>query len=366
MNPQGTTEVHLLGFGEPEARSLDGTLEYLERIFLANANLDGDLDPAAVRSRCRELAARRAPSLLADYGRIGGSPLLEQCRRQAAELSAELGRRGEPMQVRIGMQFTEPTIEDIGAEAVAAGARRIVGLPLYPLCGASTTLAALDQLRDALERAAAAAESEAPELVQLTGWHRHPSFIDAVAWSIGQAVADAGASLDDGGTRLYFSAHGTPVKYLVDGPPYDRYVADLCGFVAARLGVTDYDIGYQNHSNRGIEWTAPSNDDLVPTLEAERLIVVPISFIHEQSETLVELDGDYAELASSHGMSVVRVPVPWAAAGLHVALADLVQSVTSAGTSGASLRPCRCRSSDNAWCLTGDLQLKAPPTESRP
>ncbi len=366
MNTQGTTEVHLLGFGEPESASREETLAYLERIFLANATLDGNLGPEAVRQRCRELAERRAPGLLADYERIGGSPLIEQCRRQAAELSEELQRRGEPVVVRFGMQFTEPTIEQTVEAALAAGARRIIGLPLYPLCGASTTLAALSRLGNAVTGAAAAAEREAPEVLEVTGWHSHPAFIDAVALSIGEAVAGANVALDDPGTRLYFSAHGTPVKYLAEGPPYDRYVDEICALVAERLGVSAYEIGYQNHSNRGIEWTTPSNEDLLPTLEADTLVVVPISFIHEQSETLVELDEDFAELAGEHGMSIVRVPVPWAADGVRTTLADLVQSLLGTESHSPPLRPCRCRESDGTWCLNGDRQLKVRPTALHP
>ena len=354
MNSQGTTEVHLLGFGEPEGASLEATRAYLERIFLANARLDADNPPADVRLRCRELAGRRAPGLLADYERIGGSPMLEQCRKQAARLSTELARRGESVEVRIGMQYTEPTIGTIAADAVAAGARRIVALPLYPVCGVSTTLAALDALREALRAAAMNAGVEPPAVMELTGWHRHDSFIDAVAWSIGEAVADADLCLGDNRTRLYFSAHGTPVKYLAEGPPYDRYVAEACALVAERLGVTEYELGYQNHTNRGIAWTSPSNEELVPTVAADRLVVVPISFIHEQSETLVELDEDFAELAHKHDMSVLRVPVPWAAESLLSTLADVAQALISGTAAGISLRPCRCRESGSAWCLNGD------------
>lgn len=364
MNSQGSTEVHLLGFGEPESASNEATVAYLERIFRANARLDDDLGPDRLRERCRSLAERRAPGLLAAYERIGGSPMLRQCRLQAADLSAELARRGESVHVRLGMQFTEPTIEAIATDSVAAGARRIVALPLYPFCGVSTTFAALDSLHQALRSAAESAGMETPQVVELTGWHRHDSFIDAVALSVEEAVADADVSLTDGRTRLYFSAHGTPVKYLSEGSPYDHYVAEACALVAERLGVAEYELGYQNHANRGIEWTSPSNEALLPAVDADQLIVVPISFIHEQSETLVELDEDFVVLAKQHGMSVVRVPVPWAAKTLADALTDLVQPLLQ-GTPGDSsaLRQCRCRASDsgsdnasdsgsdNAWCL---------------
>lgn len=370
MGSQDRREVHLLGFGEPAGIDRDETLAYLERIFRSNARLDGDLTPRQVQARCRELAERRLPGLLEDYERIGGSPLLEQSRVQARRLEAELTRRDHDVTVRLGMQFTSPFVSDIVAEAARDGASHIVALPLYPLCGASTTVAAVEALHAAIE---AEFDGAPPRVTDLTGWHAHPGFIEAVAESAGAAARAAGISIGEADSLLYFSAHGTPVKYLREGSRYDAYVEEACRLVADRLGVDDYAVGYQNHSNRGIEWTAPSNEELLPTLEARRLVVVPISFIHEQSETLVELDEDLRELAEEHGKQVIRVPVPFDSTRLIRTLADLVEPFLdpnaddgAAGEErkrgpgapgGIELRPCQCRPKSGAWCLNGDRQL---------
>lgn len=364
MGSQGRREVHLLGFGEPAGADRQETLAYLERIFRSNARLDGDLTPQQVQARCHELAMRRLPGLLEDYERIGGSPLLEQSRVQARRLEAELARRDHAVTVRLGMQFTAPFVSDIAAEAARDGASHIVALPLYPLCGESTTIAAIEALHAAIETAF---EGKPPRITDLTGWHAHPGFIESVAEGAGAAVRAAGVSLGDADTLLYFSAHGTPMKYLRDGSRYDRYVEEVCRLVADRMGVEEYAIGYQNHSNRGIEWTAPSNEELLPTLDATQLVVVPISFIHEQSETLVELDEDLRELAEEHGKQVIRVPVPFDATSLVHALADLVEpflgedargedGVPSAA-GGIEFRPCQCRPKSGTWCLNGNREL---------
>ena len=263
------------------------------------------------------------------------------------------------------MQFTAPFVADIVGEAVAAGTEHIVALPLYPLCGASTTVAALEALHAAVAASAGSGGRPAPRVTDLAGWHPHRGFVEAVAESTAAAAREGGLELNEAGTLLYFSAHGTPLKYLREGSRYDRYVEELCAMVAGRLAVEDYAIGYQNHANRGIEWTAPSNEDLLPTLEATRLLVVPISFVHEQSETLVELDEDFKELAESLGKEMTRVPVPFDAPALVGALADLVEPFLRAGDARAepgdsgpdgrgALRRCQCRPGPNAWCLNGD------------
>ena len=65
-----------------------------------------------------------------------------------------------------------------------------------------------------------------------------------------------------------------------------------CGNVARELGISDYTLGYQNHTNRDIEWTAPEVGTVIREVDAARVIVDAVSFMHEQSETLAELDGD--------------------------------------------------------------------------
>ncbi|MFB6087734.1 MAG: ferrochelatase, partial [Haloarculaceae archaeon] len=68
------------------------------------------------------------------------------------------------------------------------------------------------------------------------------------------------------GTRLVFSAHGTPQHYLREGSRYERYVEEYCDTVAALLGVETYELGYQNHENRDIPWTEPDVETVVERL----------------------------------------------------------------------------------------------------
>ncbi|MGH7483946.1 MAG: ferrochelatase, partial [Longimicrobiales bacterium] len=147
----GRVGVMLLHFGEPESTTPEEVIPFLERIFLANAALEGDVEPEAARARSRELAERRAPGLIAEYEAIGGSPLKRQAADQRELLAEELRRRGHAVRVYTGMQFTEPLIEDAAARALADGVDTLVALPVYPLCGPSTTVAALAQLARAVD-----------------------------------------------------------------------------------------------------------------------------------------------------------------------------------------------------------------------
>lgn len=341
------TGVVVLNFGEPENATLEEVIPFLEKIFMINASLEDTNAYERAQQRSTQLAAERAPSLIEEYQKIGGSPLHAQARAQAEALNAELSRRGHDAQTYIGMQFTEPSIALAVARARQDGVERLVGLPVYPLCGPSTTIAALADLSAAVH----AADWDV-ELREIAGWHPHPLYTALRADAIRRLVAHHDLDLNDGRTKLVFSAHGTPTKYLAEGSRYEEYVIDSCRRVAVALGVQDFVIGYQNHANRpGVEWTQPDIEAVVREIQAETIVVDGIAFMHEQSETLAELDHDLRADAEARGLRYFRVPIPHDDPRFAIVLADLVEPLLTDSSSEAGLRPCRCRERPGTYCL---------------
>jgi len=341
-----TTGVAVLNFGEPAEPTRENVVDYLERIFFDNADIEGDTTEAEARERARQLAQRRAPGLIEEYEEIGGSPLQAHARTQASMLEAELRDRGYDVTSYVGMQFTEPFVEDAVTDAREDGLDRLVGLPIYPLCGPSTNVASLDKLDDAVEGA-----DWDVETTGLTGWHTHPEYTRLRADNVRSFVETRGLSLD-GDTRLVFSAHGTPQYYLDEGSRYEQYVEEYCAALAAELGAETYELGYQNHENRGVEWTEPDVESVVADVDADRSVVEPVSFMHEQSETLSELDVERREEAEEEGLDFYRVPIPYDDDRFIAALADLVEPFAAGfDPEYYDLHQCECRDAPGAFCL---------------
>src|SRR6056297_1272782 len=133
-----TTGIAVLNFGEPAAADREVVVDYLERIILANMDIEGDTTEEAARERASTLAERRAPGLMEEYGEIGGSPLNAHAGRQADLVESELRDRGYDVETYVGYQFMEPFIGDAAEAAHDDGVDRLIGLPVYPLCGPST------------------------------------------------------------------------------------------------------------------------------------------------------------------------------------------------------------------------------------
>lgn len=351
-----TSGVVLLNFGEPSQPDREAVIEYLERIFLANASLEGgEQDP---RERAGELARRRAPGLIEEYQAIGGSPLAEQATGQAEALANELTSRGHEVETFVGMQFSQPLIPQAVEQARAADVDRLIGLPIFPLCGPSTTVAAVDELEEAVSTLAWPVA-----LKSVTGWHRHPTYNRLRAENVSEFATDHGLKLDADDTRLVFSAHGTPQRYLDGGSRYRDYVEEYCAAQGALLGVDRYELGFQNHANRDIPWTEPTVEQVIEDLDAPRAIVEPVSFVHEQSETLSELDRDLRADAEQAGVEFFRVPIPHGDDRLPEVLADVVEPfVVDLDPGYFNLAQCRCRDEPGTFCLNAGPRRSTSPT----
>ena len=111
----------------------------------------------------------------------------------------------------------------------------------------------------------------------------------------------------------------------------------------------DHIVCYQSRVGP-LEWLQPYTEDEIKRAgeEGKALVVVPIAFISEHSETLVELDIEYAELAESGVSNYVRVPTVNATDAFIDALAKLVVAAPESGTvaggeiCAAGFRDCPC------------------------
>ena len=109
-----------------------------------------------------------------------------------------------------------------------------------------------------------------------------------------------------------------------------------------------------DHTNRPIDWTTPDIYEVIAGIDAEAVIVVPVSFMHEQSETLAELDHDLREQAEARGLRFHRVPVPHDDERFIAVLADLVEErVTPGACVHLRLRECVCRPDAATRCTNG-------------
>ena len=102
---------------------------------------------------------------------------------------------------------------------------------------------------------------------------------------------------------MLFSAHGLPERVIKAGDPYQSQVEQTAKAIADAIGGVDWSVCYQSRVGP-LKWIGPSTDAEIRRAGADRVSVVlyPLSFVSEHSETLVELDIDYRHLAAEVGI----------------------------------------------------------------
>lgn len=266
------------------------------------------------------IAWRRGPKAEAIYAELGGgSPLLANTESQARGLEAALASLGR-VRVFIAMRYWHP-MSDAAARQVAEFAPdELVLLPLYPQFSTATTASSRLDWDRAARRAAIAAP---PRTVCCYPGDR--GFVRALADLIRPAHARAS---QHGRPRVLFSAHGLPKRVIERGDPYQWQVERTASAVVAALAANlDWAICYQSRVGP-LEWIGPSIGDEIERAGRERLptVVVPIAFVSEHSETLVELDIEYRRRAARAGVPhYERVPAVATHPAFIAGLADLVR-----------------------------------------
>jgi len=273
----------------------------------------------------RFIAKRRAPVARDIYAKIGGrSPILEETQAQARALEHVLAGRGIEARALVAMRCWHP-FSDGAAKAVKDWKpERIVLLPLYPQYSTTTTASSLKDW----ERACAKLGLQVPSS-RVCCYPTRAGFIDALAASIRETWQSA---RQDVRYRLLLSAHGLPERVIAKGDPYRWQVEQTAAALVERLGMDglDWRICYQSRVGP-LRWIGPATDAEIRQagVEGLGLVVAPVAFVSEHSETLVELDIEYAHLARDAGVPhYLRAPTVGVRPQFMEALADLVVEST--------------------------------------
>jgi ferrochelatase len=293
--------VVLFNLGGPD--SLEAVEPFLRNLFADPAILS--LPGILRRPLARWIAARRAPIAREIYAKIGGrSPILEETEAQGRALETALQARGHEARAFVAMRAWKPFAAEAVQAVKAWAPERVVLAPLYPQFSTTTTQSSLEDWNSA------AAENLAgvPQ-ARLCCYPTGDGFIAAEADLIRAAFAGARPAVD---YRLLLSAHGLPERTIAKGDPYRWQVEKTAQAIVDKLGMNGLDWGVCYQSRIGpLRWIGPATDAEIARAGAEGkgVIIAPIAFVSEHSETLVELDLDYARLAREAGVpDYLRVP----------------------------------------------------------
>jgi len=311
--------VVLLNLGGPD--SLEAVEPFLFNLFADPDIFRLPLGFVTQKPFARLISRRRAPAARRNYAAIGGkSPLLDNTRRQADALQALLGDSQHA--VFVCMRYWHPLSDAVVSELKRQNFTRVLLLPLYPQYSRTTTGSSVNEFRRACERA-----GYRPELRLVRHWPIQPDYIAGIVASIEAELAKL-PETDPARTELLCSAHGLPKKIVAQGDPYQQEIEATYAAVCERLHWPHTTLCYQSRVGP-LEWLRPYTETVIREKGAagcRQMLVYPIAFVSDHSETLYELGIEYAELAKHVGIAHYQVvPALNDQPRLIRALADLVR-----------------------------------------
>ncbi len=333
MTGSPRTAVVLFNLGGPD--SLKAVRPFLRNLFS---------DPSILRVPmifrwflARAIADGRTETAREIYRKIGNrSPILENTKAQAEALEAALQNEA-PLRVFVAMRYWHPAARETAADVAAFQPDRVVLLPLYPQWSTTTSASSVRVWREACRKVGLRVPTRL-----ICCYPTEPGFVAAVAGLVRPAWHEAA---EHGVPRVLFSAHGLPERVIQAGDPYAWQCEQTAAAIAKVIGVPDLDWRLCYQSRVGpLRWIGPATEDEVRRTgeQGRPLVLVPMAFVSEHSETLVELDIEYRELADQSGVPYfVRVATVGTEPAFIEGLAKLIRARMAGSVEAGPFDGCR-------------------------
>ena len=250
------------------------------------------------------IANRRAPTANKIYQELGGSsPILRLTEEQANALEIKLNKDDNSSNYKcfVVMRCWHPRADNVVKNVMSYNPDEIILMPLYPQYSAATSGSSLKEWNDVCKK-----NNYKIKTSTICCYPTDKYFIEAHKDEIMRKIKNLESF------KLIFSAHGLPEKNIKKGDPYQWQVEQTVNNIVKALNIKNLDwiLSYQSRVGP-LKWIGPSTEDIIVenSKSGKHIVLVPVAFVSEHSETLVELDIEYKELADKNGCkNYSRVP----------------------------------------------------------
>ena len=250
------------------------------------------------------ISNRRAPVAKKIYAELGGSsPILKLTKEQSDALEKKLNQTQEEDEYKcfIIMRCWNPRAKDVIKDVQLYAPDEVVLMPLYPKYSAATSGSSIKEWKDVCKK-----NNYHVKTSTICCYPTDQNFINAHTKEIIKKIKDLK------NFKLIFSAHGLPEKNIKKGDPYQWQVEQSVKKIVESLNDENLDwiLSYQSRVGP-LKWIGPSTETIIieNSKIGKHIVLVPIAFVSEHSETLVELDIEYKEIADANGCkNYTRVP----------------------------------------------------------
>lgn len=236
----------------------------------------------------------RLESAWKNYEKIGNHSPINPLTEQLVNKCNDKIKNYKTYQV---MRYTPPFAKEIISQMKKDGIKEVLLLPLYPQYSTTTTKSSLEDFIKFAKNSFSISSIET--------FYKNDKFNECIVNEILNSVED------ETSYNLVFSAHGLPQKIVDAGDPYEKQMNEHVKILSEELqkrGKIFKSINLAYQSKVGpLKWLEPSLENMLKNFKNENVIIYPLSFIVDNSETVFELDIEYKEIAHEIGIKEYKV-----------------------------------------------------------
>ena len=286
--------ILLLNMGGPN--TLDEVALFLRNMFADPAILP--MHPWLRKMIGNRIVKKRLHEARENYRQLGGkSPLTDITEALAAKVEAQTGCVTLP-----AMRYVPPFAAEALRSMQEQGVEEIVCFPMYPQYSTTTTQSSWEDVQ-----AQCAAMGYAPELHLVEPYYADGEYIAVLV----DRVRAASEGIDTSAYTLILSAHGLPLSIIEAGDPYrDQIEASVVAmkeaFAEAGMSFASVELAYQSKVGNAA-WLEPNLADRLRHPHHLKVMILPLAFTIDNSETRFELDIEHRMIADTLGYEDYRV-----------------------------------------------------------
>ncbi|MGD9623065.1 MAG: ferrochelatase [Arcobacter sp.] len=242
------------------------------------------------------IVTKRLDSAWENYEHIGNASPINPLTEKLVEKCNEKIEEFKTYQV---MRYTPPFAQDVIKQMLDDGINEIVLLPLYPQYSTTTTKSSVEDFIDYLPY------TFGKNIRYIETFYKNDKFNECIINEIISNVENASEY------NLIFSAHGLPQKIVDAGDPYEIQMNEHVKILSEKLkekniNFKSINLAYQSKVGP-LKWLDPSLEEMLKNFKEQKVIIYPIAFIVDNSETDFELDIEYREIAHEMGINEYKV-----------------------------------------------------------
>ena len=242
----------------------------------------------------------RVDEAQAVYEELGGkSPLVGYTQELVEKLQNKVSKE---VVVDFAMRYTPPFASDIVQRLEDEDIKDIYLIPLYPQYSTTTTKSSIEDFIEAYNKTGGNAT-----IHTIQNFYRNEKYNQVIINKILEVLGNENINE----YNLIFSAHGLPQKIIDNGDPYEhqikRHVKLLTDMLqASNVEFKTISLAYQSKVGP-MKWLEPSLDENLKEFESQKVVIFPIAFTIDNSETEYELHKEYKAVAESLNISEYKV-----------------------------------------------------------